>query len=327
MNKEIILILFYLFFNQINITAQKSSTLTSSQLGTMQLHEKKMQRIGLQFLSDTNQDLRIKGAREFVKLLVEALKTENSFQYRFDSIPYLAKVVPEDSSFKIFTFQVMLSNYTFLHYGCIQLNRKNIKLIPFKDYSDTFAITPQFPLTNKNWLGAVYYKIISKKIDNKPIYFLFGYDQNDLLTDKKYIEAMTIDRDSIARFGLPVFEKNYIEYIDPSNKLYVANKKNAPNRKSKTYHRYVLEYRKRANVAIKYDKEKDLIIHDHVAALDSKAQDVGFMKVPDGSYEGLKWETNKWVWQEYIKLAEKETNGEIRPVPFKGNKNIPKKID
>jgi uncharacterized FlaG/YvyC family protein len=61
-----------------------------------------------------------------------------------------------------------------------------------------------------------------------------------------------------------------------------------------------------------------------VASLDAKAQDVGFMKVPDGSYEGLKWETNKWVWQEYVKISESESNGEIRPVPLKTNKNLPK---
>ena len=44
-----------------------------------------MQRIGAQFLADSNQEMRLKGTREFVKLLVEALKVENSFQYKFDS--------------------------------------------------------------------------------------------------------------------------------------------------------------------------------------------------------------------------------------------------
>lgn len=88
------------------------------------LIEKKMQRIGAQFLADSNQEVRLKGTREFVKLLVEALKVENSFQYKFDSLPYLATIMPEDSSFRIFTFQVVLQNITFRHYGAIQLNRK-----------------------------------------------------------------------------------------------------------------------------------------------------------------------------------------------------------
>lgn len=308
-----------------NINAQKSTTLTSSQLGSMILAEKKMQRIGHQLLMDTSQDQRVKGAREFVKLLVDALKTENSFQYRFDSLPYLAQVMPQDSGFRIFTFQVMLKDYTFLHYGCIQMNRKNIKLIPFKDYSDTFAIPPQFPITNKNWLGAVYYKLITKLVNNKPVYFLFGYDQNDYLTDKKYIEAMTIEKDSIARFGMPIFEKTIIQVVPQSNKLGAASKKPIPPTKiTKTYHRYVLEYRKRASVILKYDKEKDMITHDHVESLDAKAQDVGFMKVPDGSYEGLKWDKTKWVWIDYVQLANEESKVPVKPNQYKGSKIIPK---
>lgn len=319
-------ILVMVFFLSDDIQAQQSSALTAKQKGDIMLIEKKMQRLGWQFLSDTNQDIRIKGAREFIKLLVEALKVENSFQYNFDSIPYLAKVVPDDNSFKIFTFQVMLKNYTFVHYGCIQLNRKTIKLIPFKDYSDTFAITPQLTLSNKNWYGAVYYKILTKTINNQPVYFLFGYDQNDLLTDKKMIEALWIEKDSIARFGMPIFEKTYIERIAADNKLLSASAKPIPpTKKTKTFYRYVLEFRKNASVQLRYDKEKDLIIHDHIAPLDTKAQDVGFMKVPDGTYEGLKWEKNKWVWQEYIKLGDNESNTPIRPAPLKTNKNIPNK--
>jgi hypothetical protein len=308
------------------IHAQKSSPLTSSQLGSMILIEKKMQRIGNQFLMDTSQDQRLKGAREFVKLLVESLKTENSFQYQFDSLPYLAKVSPNDTSFRIFTFQVMLKDYTFLHYGCIQFNRKNIKLIPLKDFSDTFAITPQFTITNKNWLGAVYYKLITKEVNNKPIYFLFGYDQNDYLTDKKYIEAMTIEKDSIARFGLPIFEKTYIQEVARTNKLgSMSSKPIPPTKITKIYHRYLLEYRKRASVILKYDKEKDLITHDHIESLDAKAQDVGFMKVPDGSYEGLRWDKSKWVWVDYIKMSnDEESKIPIKKDQYKGSKIIPK---
>lgn len=323
-NLKILLILISYLFS-LNTYAQKSSSLTSSQLGSMILIEKKMQRIGNQFLMDTNQDQRVKGAREFVKLLVEALKVENSFQYKFDSLPYLSKLIPEDSSFKIFSFQVMLKNYTFIHYGCIQLNQKNIKLIPFKDFSDTFSITPQFTITNKNWLGAVYYKIITKQIDKKPIYFLFGYDQNDYLTDKKYIEAMRIEKDSIVKFGFPIFEKTFIQEVTQNNKLASASKKPIPPTKiTKTYYRYALEYRKRANVIFKYDKTKDLITHDHIESLDAKAPDVGFMKVPDGSYEGLKWENNKWIWIDYVKLAEDETHVPQAPSKYKGTKAIPK---
>ncbi len=309
----------------LKVSAQRSTKMTATQLGEIMLIEKKMQRIGAQFLADTSQDNRLKGTREFIKLLVEALKVENSFQYRFDSLPYLAKVMPQDSSFRIFTFQVVLKNYTFRHYGAIQLNRKNIKLIPLRDFSDTFPVTPQRILTNSNWLGAVYYRVITKKINDKPVYFLFGFDQNDILSDKKYIEAMQIENDSIAKFGLPVFEKTTKEFMPPRPKKLGDNptRPEPPIVKTKLYHRYVLEYRKNSNVSLKYDKIKDLITHDHTPPLDGKTKDIGFNKVPDGTYEGIEWKKDKWVWIDYVKLADEETNLPIRPVPLKDVKKIP----
>ena len=320
-------VIFFLIvsFIGLNLTAQRSTKLTLTQRGEIMLIEKKMQRIGVQFLADSSQDNRLKGTREFVKLLVQALKVENSFQYKFDSLPYLATVMPEDSSFRIFTFQVVLQNITFRHYGAIQLNRKNIKLIPLRDYSDTFPTAPQFTLTNNNWLGAVYYRIVTKKINDKPIYFLFGFDQNDILSDKKYVEAMWIEKDSIAKFGLPIFEKTTVDSIfqRPLKFGETVRRPEPPIVKTQVYHRYVLEYRKGSSVSVKYDKAKDMIVHDHTPPLDGKNKDIGFIKVPDGTYEGLQWKKDKWVWVNYVKLAEKETNGEYRPAPLKDNSKLP----
>ena len=320
-----ILILNLMLIFSLSLWSQRSGKLLASQRGEIMLIEKKMQRIGAQFLADSNQEVRLKGTREFVKLLVEALKVENSFQYKFDSLPYLATIIPEDSSFRIFTFQLVLNNYQFRHYGAIQLNRKNIKLIPLRDHSDTFPITPQYTLNNTNWLGAVYYKIIIKKVHNKPVYFLFGFDQNNILSDKKYIEAMWIEKDSIAKFGMPIFEKTYLEVI-PTKPLKFGDAPTRPVppvKKTKTYYRYVLDYRKNSNVSVKYDKSKDLIIYDHTPPLDGKNSDIGFIKVPDGTYEGLQWKTDKWVWVDYIKQAAKEINGEYRPAPLKDRGKLP----
>lgn len=309
----------------LNLEAQRSTNLTPAQRGNIMVIEKKMQRIGAQFLADSSQDARLKGTRDFVKLLVEALKIENSFQYKFDSLPYLATVMPEDSSFRIFTFQVVLNNYTFRHYGAIQLNRKNIKLIPLRDFSDTFPITPQYTITSNNWLGAVYYRVITKLVNNKPVYFLFGFDQNDVLSDKKYIEPMQIEKDSIAKFGLPVFEKTTRESLPPKPKKFgdAPSRPEPPIIKTKTFYRYVLEYRKNSNVSLKYHKSKDLITHDHTPPMDGKTHDIGFIKVPDGTYEGLQWKKDKWVWLDYVKLTDEESNQPIRPIPIKDVNKIP----
>jgi hypothetical protein len=57
--------------------------------------------------------------------------------------------------------------------------------------------------------------------------------------------------------------------------------------------------------------------------MDGKNKDIGFIKVPDGTYEGLQWTEDKWIWVEYVKLADKETNGEFRPAPLNNREKIP----
>ncbi len=321
-----IVLLFLTTFILISLHAQKSDILSPSYMGNIITIEKKMKRVGYQLLGDTIQENRIKGARELVKLLVEALKFENSFQYKFDSLPFIAKAYPEDSGFRIFTLQVMLDNYTFIHYGAIQLNRKNLKLIPFRDYSDTFSTTPKGVLSNRNWPGAIYYKIFTKKVDNKPLYFLFGYDQNDVLSDKKYIEPMQIFGDTLAKFGYPIFEKtepiplNQAVLIDPKTRKPLPQiNKNKP----KMLYRFVMEYRKGGTATLQYDKEKDRILMEHLAPIDGKSYEVGFMKLPDGSYEGFLWKNNKWVWQEMVTVSEKDDNRIIQTSPKKNDKKVP----
>lgn len=314
---------YYLLFFILCLTntsrAQKSIALSAGNYGTIRTVEKKMQRIGFAMLGDTVQENRLKGARETVKQLVEALKTENSFQFAFDSLPYIAKCYPEDSSFRIFTFQVMLDNYTYVHYGAIQMNRSKLKLIPFRDFSDTFPITPQKMLTNKNWLGAIYYRCFTKSVRGKPMYFLLGYDENDALSVKKYIEPMTIVGDSAAKFGMPVFELNRVVNMAVKPALDPKTMKPLPPVKSqvisKILHRFVLEYRKGGTATISYEPEKNRILFEHLATTDNKSHDVGYMKVPDGTYEGLVWENEKWVWKETLTVAEKDDNRRIRPVP------------
>ncbi len=309
--------------------AQKSSSLTSGNYGSIMTIEKKMQRIGYSVLGDTVESNRIKGSREFIKLLVEALKVENSFQYKFDSLPYLAKVYPEDSSFRIFTIQVMLDNYTYVHFGAVQLNRKNIKLIPFKDFSDTFAIPPLTQeLTNKNWLGAVYYRCFTKMVKGKPMYFLFGFDQNDILSQKKYIEPMRIINDSLIKFGYPIFQKGKV--IAPDQIVFDPHSKKRMKmpgkiKPGKTYHRYMLEYRRGGTASLTYDREKDRILFDHLAPIDNKSYEAGFMKLSDGTYEGFHWKNDNWVWQEFVTVAEKDDNRPIRPVPSPSGSSVQEK--
>ena len=293
--------------------AQKQPPLTISTRSQLISIEKKMQRVSERMIFDTSQEIRQKSVYEYIKLLKEALKVEGSYYFNFDSIQYMSRVAPEDSSFRILTFQLTLNNRTVRHYGCIQLNKKGSRIIPLLDYSDTFALVPQITLSNKNWFGAVYYKILTKKVKNKNIYFLFGYDQNDVFSSRKLVEPMWIEGDTIARFGMPIFEKT-----TKVKDLLTDEVKT----KNEMLYRYKIEFASQASVMLRYDEEKKMIMHDHVTSKNPKHDDLAFTKIPEGSYEGLKWEKEHWIWVPYVSIGENETNTPIQPVPFKEKKQL-----
>jgi hypothetical protein len=293
--------------------AQKQPPLTISTRSQLISIEKKMQRVSERMIFDTSQEIRQKSVYEYIKLLKEALKVDGSFYFNFDSIQYMSRVAPDDSTFRVLTFQLTLNDRTVRHYGCIQLNKKASRIIPLLDYSDTFPLVPQITLSNRNWFGAVYYKAITKKVKNKNIYFLFGYDQNDVFSSRKLVEPMWIEGDTLARFGMPIFEKT-----SKTKDLLTEEVKT----KNEMLYRYKIEYASQASVMMRYDEEKKMIVHDHVMSKNPKHDDLAFTKIPEGSYEGLKWEKEHWIWVPYVSIGEKETNTPIQPVPFKEKKQL-----
>jgi hypothetical protein len=312
--KNIKTLFFFLAINTM-LFAQKQSPLTFGTRSQLVSIEKKMQRVSERMIFDTSQEIRQKSVYEYIKLLKEALKVDGSFYFNFDSIQYMSRVAPEDSTYRILTFQLTLNNRTVRHYGCIQLNKKGSRIIPLLDYSDTFPLVPQYTLSNKNWFGAVYYKILTKKVKNKNVYFLFGYDQNDVFSSRKLIDPMWIEGDTIARFGMPIFEKTTKVKDLLTDEIKTKNE---------MLYRYKIEFASQASVMLRYDEEKKMIMHDHVASKNPKHEDLAFTKIPEGSYEGLKWEKEHWIWVPYVSIGEKETNTPIQPVPYNEKKQLKK---
>ncbi len=236
----------------------------------------------------------------FIKQLVVALKTPYSFYYPFDSIRSVSKIYAQDSSFRIFTWQIQRDESYFRQYGAIQINTSNgsLKLFPLLDVSDFVSIPVDSVRTNKNWIGAIYYNMVEKEFDGKKYYTLLGYDDNDFTSTRKWIEVLTFDGK-----GEPVFGGNYFEY--PADGL----KPDPP------VSRMLIEYKKDAGVRVVYDGELDLIMMEHLVSLENDA-DKKYTLVPDGDFEAFEWKMGKWHYVEKV-FQDKLDDGEApAPVPI-----------
>ncbi len=224
----------------------------------------------------------------FTKALVQALKVPYSFSYPFDSLKTISHLYAPDSSFRIFTWQVMKDFSYYRQKGAIQFRTADgsLKLIPLYDNSPFTENPVDSVRTNEQWIGAVYYNIIQKTYNNKNYYTLIGYDENDARSTKKWLEVLTFDERN-----RPIFGGRYFNY---------ANDVLKP---AQPAYRFCFEFKKQANARLNFDEELDMITFAHLTSETGEPEN-RYTLVPLGSYEGFKWVNGKWVHIPVVKEAD-----------------------
>ena len=221
---------------------------------------------------------RMRSDSQFVKTLVRSLQVKNSFYFPFDSVRGIGKLYAPDSSFRILTWQISFDEYYTRQRGAIQYKTNNgsLKLVPLWDASEFTDYPMDSVCTKDNWIGAVYYNMILTKHNGKNYYTLFGFDANSIRSNKKWIEVLTFDNRN-----MPVFGGKYFSYERDSIKK--------PDQ-----YRFSIEYKKEASTLVNYEPELGLILVDHLIS-ETDEPDLPWTFVPDGSYEGFKWDKGKWI--------------------------------
>lgn len=254
--------------------------ISSADLKTLNKKEDSLKTLAKNLLTKENTGDRMRSDSLFVRTLVRSLQVKNSFYFPFDSVQGISKLYAPDSTFRIFSWQISFDNdyeYTRQH-GAIQYRTTDgsLKLVPLKDYSE-FADNPADSMRNKDtWIGAVYYNIVENKYNGKNYYTLFGYDANSYRTNKKWIEVLTFDDRN-----MPVFGGRYFSFEKDSIK-------------KPAQYRFNIEYKKEAATTMNYDSDSKLIIIDHLIS-ETNEPESPWTFVPDGDYEGFKWEDGRWV--------------------------------
>jgi hypothetical protein len=220
---------------------------------------------------------RFRSDSNFVRTFVRALRVKNAFFYPFDSLN-ISHLYAPDSSFRIFTWQMKKDEYVYMQKGAIQMKTPDgsLKLFPLFDYS-MFASNPvDSARTRKNWIGAIYYKIILKEHKGKKFYTLLGFDDFAISSNKKWLEVLSFDNN-----GEPVFGGPLISFKEDTVKKPVQ-------------HRFSIEYKKEAKTVFNYDTDLDMIVYDHLISGTEEPQKKDTY-IPDGDYEGFKWKDGQWV--------------------------------
>jgi hypothetical protein len=260
----------------------RAQRITPQDWKLLQKREDSMKRFAIKIIQDSLSGDRLKADSIFTRMFVRALKTPHSFSYPFDSLITISKLCPPDSSFRIYTWQLVINEGVTRQHGAIQMRTADgsLQLFPLIDKSDVTRNISDTIGNNKGWIGAVYYKIIPKKSGLTTYYTLLGYDEHRSLSTKKIIEVLTFSNDEPV-FGNRIFSFEEDTAFKPARS------------------RYVMEFKKGAGARLAYDKDLDMIIVEHLVS-ETNEPAKKWTYIPDGDYEAFKWKNGKWIHVEKV---------------------------
>ncbi|RYD73953.1 MAG: hypothetical protein EOP53_19190, partial [Sphingobacteriales bacterium] len=287
------------FLLHVNASAQRIS---NQDIFLLKKQEDSLKNLSLKIIQGINAGDRFIADSIFTRVFVRSLKTKNSFYYPFDSVYTVSKLYAPDSSFRIYTWQMVINENVIRQHGAIQMKTADgsLKLFPLIDKSDVTSNMADTIANHLGWMGAVYYRIIANKSQGKTFYSLLGYDENNIRSNKKVIEVLSFNN------GEPIFGARHFSI--PNGFGYKGNMA-----------RFIMEFKKDASPRLTYDNDLDMIVFEHLIS-ESNQPNKKWTLVGDGDYEGFKWMDGRWV---YVNKIFNEVTPEGKapaPVPLDDNK-------
>ena len=249
-------------------------------LESIRKHEKTLQVLGDSVVQSFDWDMREQACIQMVKTLVKALKIPGSFDYPFDSVPTVSIVYPDNRDFRIITWQMELKDLSHRYFGAIQMHSDSLMLFPLIDMSMFIPGIDSVILDQDNWFGQLYYDVQEFKFKKERYYLLFGWDANDMWSNKKIVDVLWFDEGGKPKFGKPVFE---IEEGDIRDRV-------------------IIEYKEDASPAMVWDDRLNMIIFDYLQPENPLSEGIYMTYIPDGTYQGFYFDKKKkhWILQRVV---------------------------
>lgn len=267
-----------------SLSAQKAKKLSLEQYETMKNFEDTISMLSYGVVNDSVAERRFVSCRDLISKLKTVLQTPNSFKYPFKKTEQISILYPQDSSFRIFTWQLKVSPDEYRYYGAIQMNTKQLKMFPLIDRSaniENAMSLEKLPLKNDDWYGALYYNIKEMKTNGETYYLVFGYDAFSRYHRRKLVDVLYFED------GIPHFGKEVFQYVKEEHGPGIV------------YRRIIKEYSATASIAMNYDAELDAIVFDHLMTVSGQYGE-GPVQVPDGTYSSYKFKKGMWHYEDKL---------------------------
>lgn len=236
--------------------------------------------LGKQILSSEIDADKYKANSVYKSALKTLIETPSSFETDFSALTTIS--ILQENNLKIYNWVILLSDDTYEYFAFFQIktDKDQFRIVELIDKSESIESPETRILTNKNWYGAIYYKLIYSKYLGKDKYTLLGWDGNNLLTNKKLIDVVTTSAKGIIRFGAPIFKTE-----------------------KKTKKRVIFEYSSDVAMSLKYHSKIGKIVFDVLIPSSSSLKGVYEYYGPTlDTFDALFIENKKWNYEKNIQI-------------------------
>jgi hypothetical protein len=247
---------------------------------------------------------RFNANEKFIDLMEDALLTDKSFSYPFDSLDKIKILTSKDNIFRIMTWAIVNQNGDYENFGFVQ--SKNIasgeyEVYRLYDKSEQSNMPEYDKMNDSTWFGAVYYDLITTKNENNTYYTLLGWDGNNIYTKRKVIEPISFARNS----GRPIFGQS-IFYKDKNRRRYIFeyspeakfnlkwdNQYYQVGKREKAKSTFFKKAKPFEVVEPKMEK-KQMILFDELEPMNDSMEGLKQYYVPSGEVDGLYFDRGRW---------------------------------
>jgi len=249
------------------------------------------------FFSKTD-TTKFKANARFFHLMEEILQNNLSFSYPFDSLKEVNRLVSPDKKFRLITWSIPNKDGNYFYFGLLQAFHPKTKKYEVYELTDKSSIVKNpetYQSDNTKWFGMLYYSIIPCG----DYYTLLGWDGNDKLTSRKFIDVLSFKKDGTPLFGKEVFKMP----------------KKIPKR-------IMFEFNAQVVMTLRYNQEATSIIFDHLTPKESYLEGQAQFYGPDFSYDAFVLKHDKWEFEEEVDAK----NTRSKTDNYKRDKNKKEKI-
>lgn len=275
--------------NLLIILSVFSVTLSLSQTEVPEKTRLQEQRLAelLNDLRNAQDDTQLKEKNDlFKEEFSRALQEDHAFDYPFSSLTTIGKIYSEDKEIRLVTWNVELADFSQRYFGFVMRkdDRKGThNVIELVQYPP--GIYPKYndeTLTTDNWNGCLYYQIIDVKKGNKTFYTLMGYDAYSDRSTIKLLDVLYFTG-KVPKFGKAIFATS-------------------EGYKKRVY----FEHSAKATMSLKYDKNREMIIFDHLSPEAPNLAEFRDYYVPDMTYDAYSFDGSRWQLTEDIVALNKK---------------------